>query len=131
MTDFVKKRFSVSAPISDAYADNYERTFGHREPKKTEGDQPAPPPAHTHLDARDGGSGLRSRKGRADIEKLASGGAPRQRFVMMHREELEKWLHDLEADVFQALPVRRTAEAIKLLLYATDFNSDFNHNKED
>lgn len=98
MTDFVKKRFSVSAPISDAYADNYERTFGHREPKKTEGDQPAP---------------------------------PRQRFVMMHREELEKWLHDLEADAFQALPVRRTAEAIKLLLYATDFNSDFNHNKKE
>lgn len=114
MTDFAKKRFSVSAPISDAYADNYERTFGHREPKKTEGDQPAPPPAR-----------------RVDIEKLASGGAPRQRFVMMHREELEKWLHDLEADAFQALPVRRTAEAIKLLLYATDFNSDFNHNKED
>lgn len=33
MTNFMKKRFSVSAPITDAYAENYERTFGKREPK--------------------------------------------------------------------------------------------------
>jgi hypothetical protein len=28
MTKFNQRRFSVSAPINDSYAENYERTFG-------------------------------------------------------------------------------------------------------
>lgn len=104
MTEFTKKRFSVSAPLTEAYADNYERTFG-----KKEGGTPRGPELNQEL---------------APVLAHAAPVAP------VSRAEYAKWLKALED--YRGLSVQRlmfpadvrqldmVIESLKLVLYACD-----------
>lgn len=102
MTDFLKGRFSVAAPITETYADNYERTFGHRGPKREEY---ARPPDEVHI----------SHFSEPLSEEIAAERAA-SKSIAISVGELRKWKSDLEQSNFQEQCVRRTAEAIGLLL---------------
>lgn len=108
MTNFMRKRFSVSAPINDAYADNYERTFGK---KVAEIDE------HDHIvlhESEDREEPMRFGPPGVLIPIL---GLPK---ISIARAELEKWIERLEA--FQVEHRHRdvsfVVESMKLILKA-------------
>lgn len=102
MTEFTKKRFSVSAPLTEAYADNYERTFGKKE----------------------GGGTPRGPELNQEVLAHAAPVAP------VSRAEYAKWLKALED--YRGLSASRlmfptdvrqldmVIESLKLVLYACD-----------
>lgn len=114
MTNFMRKRFSVSAPINDAYADNYERTFGKK------------PLAGLIQDSRPECTGNCPRAEAAELEQyhlqesLKRWCSPVGPKISIARAELEKWIERLEA--FQVEHRHRdvsfVVESMKLILKA-------------